>query len=138
MDLLLDFKSNAEMHTYPGALSQVVINLITNTLTHAFAEGDVGEVILYSREASTDHVCIGVIDNGVGISEENISKIFEPFFTTKLGQGGSGLGLHITFNIVTNILGGKISVTSNQAERRTEFIVTIPKHFSNSVTNDNN
>ncbi|ABD83064.1 sensor histidine kinase [Saccharophagus degradans] len=138
VDLLLDFKSNAEMHTYPGALSQVVINLITNTLTHAFAEGDVGEVILYSREASTDHVCIGVIDNGVGISEENISKIFEPFFTTKLGQGGSGLGLHITFNIVTNILGGKISVTSNQAERRTEFIVTIPKHFSNSVTNDNN
>lgn len=133
VNLILDFQSNANMHTYPGALSQVVLNLINNTLTHAFDENESGEVTLYSRETSTDEVCIGVKDNGAGIPKENIERIFDPFFTTKLGQGGSGLGLHITFNIVNNILGGKISVTSDQTIRHTEFIITIPKHFSRSI-----
>ena len=51
-------------------------------------------------------------DNGVGISEANLGKIFDPFFTTKLGQGGSGLGLNIVHNIVTGLLGGRITVES--------------------------
>lgn len=127
--LKLDFRSEAKMHSYPGSLSQVVINLINNALTHGFNENESGEVTLYSKEINSTQVAIGVIDNGVGIDEKIIHRIFEPFFTTKLGQGGSGLGLHITFNIVHNLLGGRIAVTSDTKNRRTEFTVTLPKSF---------
>ncbi|MBC7405446.1 MAG: HAMP domain-containing histidine kinase, partial [Cytophaga sp.] len=67
-----------------------------------------------------------VSDNGKGIPEENIGRIFDPFFTTKLGQGGSGLGLNIVYNLITGVLGGSIVVTS-QLNQGTRFNITIPK-----------
>ena len=72
-----------------------------------------------------DKLIICFQDNGCGISKENILKIFDPFFTTKLGQGGSGLGLHISYNIVHGVLGGSISVQS-VIGKGTEFLIRLP------------
>ena len=64
-------------------------------------------------------------DNGRGISEAHQARIFDPFFTTRLGQGGSGLGLHIVYNIVTRVLGGQITVISRAGEGAA-FVLDLP------------
>jgi signal transduction histidine kinase len=71
-------------------------------------------------------VIIRYTDTGRGIPEKNLARIFEPFFTTKRGSGGTGLGLHIVFNIVTQSLGGTIGVESIEGQG-TSFILSIPR-----------
>jgi signal transduction histidine kinase len=68
---------------------------------------------------------VEVHDNGLGIHPDNIHRVFEPFFTTRLGQGGSGLGLHIVHNLVTGVLGGSIDVHSHP-EQGTTFSLLLP------------
>ena len=100
------------MDSYPGPLGQVLTNLINNAFIHAF-EGDFrGTVTISARLLDDASVEIWVRDNGKGIPDANLSRIFDPFFTTRLGQGGSGLGLNIVYNLVTGILGGNIVVES--------------------------
>jgi signal transduction histidine kinase/tetratricopeptide (TPR) repeat protein len=100
------------MDSYPGPFGQVVTNLINNALLHAFDGVENGRMRLSASPAADGHVQIVFHDNGCGIAEENLQRIFDPFFTTKLGQGGSGLGLSISYNIVTSLLGGQIAVRS--------------------------
>lgn len=100
-----------EMDGYPGALAQVVTNLLVNALTHAFPDGAAGQILL-SAEAEGGEVLLRFEDDGRGIAAEHLAHIFEPFFTTKRGVGGSGLGLHVVYNIVTQRLGGQIQVSS--------------------------
>ena len=102
-DILLD--------GYPGALAQVVTNLLVNAVTHAFPGGVAGQVELSSR-VEGDWLVLQFEDDGQGIAAEHLPHIFEPFFTTKRGAGGSGLGLHVVYNIVTQRLGGQIQVAS--------------------------
>jgi signal transduction histidine kinase len=64
-------------------------------------------------------------DDGVGIPETDMKRVFDPFFTTKLGRGGSGLGLHIVYSLVTRVLGGKIQATS-QPGIGTRFQISLP------------
>jgi signal transduction histidine kinase len=73
-----------------------------------------------------------VADDGCGIAPETIGHIFEPFFTTRRGSGGSGLGLHIVFNIVTQRLGGTISVNSTVGAG-TRFVLVFPRIASAST-----
>ncbi len=110
--LLIDIPAKIELNSYPGSYGQVVINLIQNAMVHGFEGRRDGSIRISAQRLGNDKVQIIVEDNGSGIPEENINRIFEPFFTTKLGQGGSGLGLHITYNIVTSLLAGQISVES--------------------------
>lgn len=77
------------------------------------------------RAHGNDQVRLSFRDNGGGIKPEFIKRIFEPFFTTKLGQGGSGLGLSISYNIVTSILHGQISVQSTP-DAGTCFTLLLP------------
>ncbi|NNM52787.1 MAG: PAS domain S-box protein [Pseudomonadales bacterium] len=112
------------MGSYPGPLGQVITNLVQNAVTHAFVDHP-GQIILSIREREYDQVEIKVTDNGRGIPPENLLRIFTPFFTTRLGQGGTGLGLHISHRIVTNILQGSIGVNSVLGEG-TEFCIVIP------------
>ena len=77
------------------------------------------------RMDGDDFVCLDVRDNGQGIAPQNIDRVFDPFFTTRLGQGGSGLGLHIVHNIVVHTLGGKVSVKS-QLGKGTTFSLRLP------------
>ncbi|MCO4845439.1 MAG: HAMP domain-containing histidine kinase [Sulfurovum sp.] len=96
------------LDSYPGIFSQIFSNLILNSLKHAFEEGE-DNVITISMEL-TDQFILNYQDNGIGISSENEKKIFDPFFTTKRGQGGSGLGLHIIYNLITQQLKGTLKL----------------------------
>jgi len=113
------------LDSYPGPLGQVVTNLVNNALLHGFegrANGTVSLSAVINREGSVE---LTVADDGNGIPAANLGRIFDPFFTTKLGAGGSGLGLNITHNIVTGVLGGRIRVAS-EIGQGTTFILTLP------------
>ncbi|HSX59380.1 MAG TPA: two-component regulator propeller domain-containing protein [Tahibacter sp.] len=97
--------------TAPGALYQIVTNLVMNSLIHGFADGRPGRIVVaVARDAGA--VAIDYRDDGVGMDEATRARIFDPFFTTRRGQGGSGLGMHIVYNLVTQSLGGSIRVDS--------------------------
>ncbi|HYF85326.1 ATP-binding protein [Azospirillum sp.] len=119
-----------QMDSFPGALSQVVTNLVMNALTHAFPSDCKGHMVIDVDEMPDDEVEIRFADDGVGIPAENLPKVFEPFFTTRRGSGGSGLGLHIVFNLVTQSLGGRISVDSVAGDGTT-FTLRIPRTAAN-------
>jgi len=120
----ITIKDDVEIDSYPGPVGQVLLNLYNNALVHAFLP-DKGGVIQVRAVKQGDHLKVTVADNGMGIAEENIDKIFDPFFTTKLGKGGSGLGLHIIYNLVTELLGGDINVESTAGEGAT-FTILLP------------
>ena len=97
---------------YPGPYGQVLTNFINNALLHAFEGRRGGTMRLSARLMKPHHIEIEFADDGLGIAQDNLKRIFEPFFTTKMGQGGSGLGMSISYNIVTSLFGGDISVDS--------------------------
>lgn len=107
-----EVEKGLRLDSYPGPLGQVLTNLINNAIIHAFDGRDHGVVRVSGRADGEDHVLIEVSDDGCGVSPENVRRIFDPFFTTRLGQGGSGLGLHIVRNLVTDLLGGEINIAS--------------------------
>ncbi|THF61647.1 PAS domain S-box protein [Pseudothauera rhizosphaerae] len=107
-----DVEPGLLLDSYPGPLGQALANLVNNALVHGFAGRDSGTVTVRGRAAGAEAVAIEVCDDGCGIPPENLRRIFDPFFTTRLGQGGSGLGLHIVHNLVTGLLGGSIAVDS--------------------------
>ncbi|HEY0062747.1 MAG TPA: ATP-binding protein [Telluria sp.] len=113
------------MDSYPGPFGQVITNFINNALLHAFAPGTSGKMRLCAELHGDGRVKIDFSDDGGGIPPEHLSRIFDPFFTTKLGQGGSGLGLSISYNIVTSLLGGQIAVDSG-ATSGTCFTLDLP------------
>lgn len=114
-----------KIDSYPGPLGQVMSNLIQNALLHGFAGRDSGHLLIECLSLDQDHVQIICSDDGVGMSETVRLRIFEAFFTTKFGQGGSGLGMQIVYNLVTGLLGGEINVES-QPEQGTRIIITLP------------
>ncbi|BAI73809.1 two-component sensor histidine kinase (plasmid) [Azospirillum sp. B510] len=128
------------MDSFPGALGQVLTNLVINAVIHAYGDGDRlsdrggdrlaerpdGTIRIIAQPDGRDKVRIDFVDDGVGIAPEHLSKVFDPFFTTKRGQGGSGLGLHIVFNTVTGPLGGTVSVQSWPGQG-TRFTMLLPR-----------
>lgn len=117
-----------ELDSYPGAFSQIVRNLVLNSLMHGFEFKEQGEISL-EISLQEDRLQLRYSDNGKGIVKEEIPKIFEPFYTTKRGHGGSGLGLHIVYNLVTQKLHGTI-VCESEPEVGTTFLIHIPLPIS--------
>lgn len=115
-----------EMESYPGAIVQVMLNLITNSLKHGFKEIEAGLVEVSVEQLETN-VVISFRDNGCGMDEHTRTHLFDPFFTTARNEGGSGLGTHIVMNLVTQTLKGKINVESSVGVG-SEFVITIPTH----------
>ena len=106
---------DVSIYSFPGAFSQIITNLVMNSLVHGFEGMEAGTITI--RVTKRDNwVCLEYADNGKGIAQEYIKKVFDPFFTTKRGSGGSGLGLHIVFNLVTQTLGGRIECFSTPGE----------------------
>jgi len=97
--------------SYPGALAQIVTNLFSNSMMHAYAPGQRGQISVQVREAG-GRIELSYRDDGRGISPEHLPRVFDPFFTTRRGSGGSGLGMHIVYNLVTQMLGGTIELDS--------------------------
>jgi len=114
-----------EIETLPGAYSQVIINLIKNSVLHAF-EGIENPQIIIDIHVLPKHVEINYSDNGTGMEKTVLDKIFDPFFTTKRQQGGTGLGMHIVFNLVSQKLEGSIRVES-QPNAGSHFMLKLPK-----------
>ncbi len=125
--ITLDSECDPEINldTHPGALYQVISNLVINSITHAFDKGAEGKISLkFYRDDG--NVVFDFSDNGKGISEENRKEIFTPFFTTRRGSGGSGLGLSIVYNLVTARLKGAIKVESTEGVG-TNFNIVFPQ-----------
>jgi len=96
---------------YPGALMQVLTNLIMNSVNHAFREVDTPSIVIDVREGEQEWELV-YSDNGVGVPYEHQARIFEPFFTTRRGRGGTGLGLNIVYTVVTQRMGGQLTFWS--------------------------
>lgn len=109
--VVVDIADGISMNSLPGALGQLLINLINNACLHAFDGIAQGTVTLRASKQE-DHVLLECEDNGVGMSAELQARLFEPFYTTKRGKGGTGLGMSIVQNLVTKTLGGSLEVHS--------------------------
>ncbi|SMH45333.1 ATP-binding protein [Azospirillum agricola] len=112
LTIALECPADIEIDGYPGALSQILTNLIMNALVHALDPDRPGRIDITARKLDGEVVELSVADDGHGIPADVLPKIFDPFFTTRRGSGGSGLGLHIVYNLVTGRLHGSIAVTS--------------------------
>ena len=123
--LTVDVPPGITMDSYPGSYGQVLTNLFLNSVVHAFPDGRAGSVLVEARQVRDD-VDIFVSDDGVGMSEEIQRRAFDPFFTTRRGEGGTGLGLHIIFNLVTQQLGGRLAFESRLGWG-TRFRITLPR-----------
>jgi len=121
LQLQVDCPAGIAMDSYPGTLSQVITILAQNSLLHAFAQDEAGLMTLSVRQLQpadasvATQIELSFADNGNGIPIADLDKVFEPFFTTKRAQGGTGLGLHILFNLVSERLGGTVYVESGMA-----------------------
>jgi PAS domain S-box-containing protein len=125
VSLHTSFEEGLLLDSYPGPLGQVVTNLVTNALTHAFDGRPQGSVTLKTYKAANGQVCLECADDGSGIPQADLPRLFDPFFTTKLGRGGSGLGMPIVQSIVTGLLGGRIKVESEDG-KGTRIFITMP------------
>lgn len=120
----VDCADNIEIEGFPGVFSQIVTNLVMNALKHAYDDNSRGVISIGARQVG-DQLEIELADDGKGILAEDLGKIFDPFFTTKRNSGGSGLGLHIVYNLVTQTLNGTIKCRS-QPGHGTTFDIRWP------------
>jgi signal transduction histidine kinase len=112
LTLNVECQPNLGMNSYPGPYGQVLTNLFLNAVAHAFPDGRAGTIEIQARASGKDYVEIIFADNGCGMSLDVRRRAFDPFFTTRRDQGGTGLGLHIVYSIVTNRLGGRLDLDS--------------------------
>ncbi|TYQ31343.1 CHASE2 domain-containing protein [Pseudanabaena sp. UWO310] len=131
--VIVQGNANITMQSYPGALSQIVTNLVINSLTHAYQGLDKVGLLQFTITQQGDKAIIIYSDDGIGIANENLAKIFEPFFTTARDKGGSGLGLHIIYNLVTQNLQGTILCESEMG-MGTKFTIALPIRLPHSTT----
>lgn len=117
--------NDAMLTTYPGAISQIFTNLIINSLVHGFETKKTLCQIRIEVDVKEESVEITYQDNGKGMNEVTVQKAFDPFFTTKMGEGGSGLGLNIVYNLVKNKLHGDIRCESKVGQGVT-FRISLP------------
>lgn len=123
-EVVVDCPENLEIDSYPGVFSQIITNLVMNSVTHGFESIQQGKIhITTTRKENA--LALKYTDNGVGMDRNTQKQIFEPFFTTKRIQGGTGLGMHIVFNLVTRFLKGRITCHSKKGEGAT-FLINIP------------
>ena len=108
-----------EMSGYPGAIGQIVTNLAMNAAIHAYEDGAGGRTEIVCNQESSGEILLTFRDFGKGMDEDTARRIFEPFFTTRQGRGGTGLGMHILYNLVTQRLGGRVVCRSKLGEGTT-------------------
>lgn len=132
--LTIDCPKDIIMHTMSGALSQVLINLINNSLLHAFEPNSQGTIRIQVETSGVKNVLFSIEDNGRGIEQSIMDKVFDKYFTTKSGDGGSGLGLFIVKKLVEDKLGGVMSMYS-KLDEGTGFKLELPMHLDYVPTN---
>ncbi|UDN23014.1 ATP-binding protein [Aeromonas veronii] len=111
--------------SFPGSFTQIYSNLILNSINHGFDNWDKPKKITIKVEQQGEELFIDYSDNGRGIPPEILPRIFDPFVTSKRGQGGSGLGTHIIYNLVVQLLKGRISCASEPGQGA-QFHIRLP------------
>ncbi|WP_456734212.1 ATP-binding protein [Bradyrhizobium sp. USDA 3364] len=124
--LSVDVPEGLLIDGYPGAYGQILTNLFLNAVNHAFAEGRSGSITISARGRGADDVEIIFADDGAGMTPDVQRQAFDPFFTTRRNEGGTGLGLHIVYNLVTQQLGGRMMLESRVGQGTT-FRIIMPR-----------
>jgi signal transduction histidine kinase len=126
VSLSVDVPEGLVIDSYPGSYGQVLTNLFLNAVTHAFPNGRDGMIAIKANSADGNDIEISVADDGIGMTPDVQRQAFDPFFTTRRSDGGTGLGLHIVYNLITQQLGGKLSLDSSPGHGTT-FRITLPR-----------
>ena len=127
----IDCPPGVEVDGMPGALAQVVTNLVVNSVVHGFSGGGPGRIAMTVKlrvaaaEGGADEITLVYADDGIGIAADVLPRIFDPFFTTNRAGGGSGLGLNIVYNIVQQKLHGRIVAESRHGQGA-RFTIVFP------------
>lgn len=127
--VVIECAAGIEMDGYPGALSQVLTNLVLNSATHGYDPGQSGTLRITVEQPTPEQIRLVYSDDGKGILEEHRNRVFDPFFTTRRGQGGTGLGLHILYNLVTGPMQGAVALEAEPGGG-TRFVLTFPRRIS--------
>ncbi len=124
--LSVEVPENLVIDGYPGSYGQILTNLFLNAANHAFPDGRSGTITVAAKPRGNDDVELIFADNGVGMTPDVQRQAFDPFFTTRRNEGGTGLGLHIVYNLVTQQLGGRMMLDSRPGQGTT-FRIIMPK-----------
>ena len=124
--LSVDVPDGLIVDGYPGSYGQILTNLFLNAANHAFPDGRPGAIAISAKPRGADEIEISFSDNGAGMSPEVQRQAFDPFFTTRRNEGGTGLGLHIVYNLVTQQLGGRMMLESRLGQGTT-FRIIMPR-----------
>jgi len=124
--LTVDVPEGLVIDGYPGSYGQILTNLFLNAVNHAFADGRSGTIAVSARPRGVDDVEIIFADDGAGMTPDVQRQAFDPFFTTRRNEGGTGLGLHIVYNLVTQQLGGRMMLESRVGQGTT-FRIIMPR-----------
>ncbi|MBE9561864.1 MAG: response regulator, partial [Proteobacteria bacterium] len=131
-EIAIECDEGIVLSSYPGVFSQIITNFVMNSLIHGFRDKSHGHMKICAKQ-NDEELILHYSDNGKGIPPDVVGKVFDPFFTTNRQGGGSGLGMHIVYNLVTHQLNGIIQCKSTIGEGTT-FIISIPnsviKHIS--------
>ncbi|CBS89963.1 Putative sensor histidine kinase (plasmid) [Azospirillum lipoferum 4B] len=127
--LRVDCPEDIEIDGYPGALAQVLTNLVMNSIIHGYQDGKPGHLLIAVSTPSPDLVELVYTDDGMGIPAADLGRVFDPFFTTRRGTGSTGLGLHIVYNLVANTLGGRVAVESRLGQG-VRFTIRFPRRLA--------
>ncbi|MBK1986229.1 response regulator [Sphaerospermopsis aphanizomenoides BCCUSP55] len=133
--IVRDYGKLPEVECYPGLLNQVLMNILANAIdaleevatqrTYQEMQNNPLTIIIKTLIREKKLVEISITDNGIGIKEEAKKRIFDPFFTTKPVGKGTGLGMSISYHIITEKHGGKIECFTKVGEG-TKFVIQIP------------
>ncbi len=126
--VIVECPESLEITSCPGNLAQILTNFITNSLRHGF-KSDFSGIMRIHMDRFGSLYTLTYSDNGRGMSKDVLEQMYDPFFTTKRGaEGGTGLGMHLVYNIVTKKLGGEIECFS-EPDKGVSFIITFPDLF---------
>ncbi|MES2261498.1 MAG: HAMP domain-containing sensor histidine kinase [Pseudomonadota bacterium] len=125
LQVAIDCPADIVLDSYPGALAQVITNLTLNCVEHAFDADSEGHIHI-NVKPDDDWIEMQVVDNGKGIPADMLDKVFDPFVTTRRGQGGTGLGLNIVFNLIAKQFCGTITVSSTPGQGAS-FVLRMPR-----------
>ena len=123
-NVVIHCSSQLMFETKVGPLQQVLQQLLSNSVIHGFRDNQNNEIEI-TVERNESSLIIDYYDNGIGVDKSIKKRIFDPFVTTKRGEGGSGLGMHLVYNLVTQALGGSVYF-DDQSSKGTRFIITLP------------
>jgi signal transduction histidine kinase len=133
ISLSVDVPAGLVVDGFPGSYGQILTNLFLNAANHAFSDGRSGAIAISARQRGNDDIEIIFADNGAGMTPDVQRQAFDPFFTTRRNEGGTGLGLHIVYNLVTQQLGGRMMLESRLGQGTT-FRIIMPRAARRSPT----